>query len=155
MRLTKMSRYGTRAIVDIAYHSLGLPVHAKDVSERQKIPSKYLEQIFHKLKKSGIIKGTRGPSGGYVLAQDPGKITVGDIIRGVQEQTSLVHCVDPETEDYESCHREGQCVTRLLWKEAGRKVADLFDSVTIFDLCEKAGKLNVKRDVRHSYDYSI
>jgi Rrf2 family protein len=155
MRLTTMSRFGTRAIFDIAYHSLGMPVSVKDVSERQEIPSKYLEQIFHKLKKIGIVKGTRGPSGGYVLAQDPGKITVGDIIRAVQEQTSLVHCVDPEAEGYESCPREGQCVTRLLWKEAGRKAMDLFDSVTISDLCEKAGKMNVKRDVRHSYDYSI
>jgi Rrf2 family protein len=155
MRLTKMSRYGTRAIFDIAYHSQGLPVHVKDVSERQEIPLKYLEQIFHKLKKAGIVKGTRGPSGGYVLAQDPGKITVGYILRAVQEQTSLVRCIDTEAKDYESCQREGQCVTRLLWKEAGRKVADLLDSTTIFDLCEKAAKLNVKKDVRHSYDYSI
>ncbi len=155
MRLTKMSRYGTRAIFDIAYHSLGLPVHVNAVSERQKIPLKYLEQIFHKLKKACIVKGTRGPSGGYVLAQDPGKITVGDIIRAVQEQTSLVRCIDPEAEDYESCTMERQCVTRLLWEEAGRKVVDLFDSVTISDLCEKAGKMNVKKDVRHSYDYSI
>ena len=155
MRLTKMSRYGTRAIFDIAYHSLGLPVHAKDVSERQEIPLKYLEQIFHKLEKTGIIKGKRGPRGGYVLAKDPGKITVGDILRAVQEKTSLVKCIDPEAEDYESCHRESECVTRPLWEEAGRKVADLFDSVTISDLCEKAGKMNVKKDVRHSYDYSI
>ncbi len=155
MRLTKMSRYGTRAIFDIAYHSLGLPVHAKDVSERQKIPLKYLEQIFHKLKKAGIVKGIRGPSGGYFLAQDPGKITVGNIIRAVHEQTSLVHCIDPEAEGYESCLRKEQCVTRSLWEEAGRRIVDLFDSVTISDLCEKAGKLNVKRDVQHSYDYSI
>jgi len=155
MRLTKMSRYGTRAIFDIAYHSLGLPVHAKDVSERQKVPSKYLEQIFHKLKKAGIIKGTRGPRGGYVLAKDPGKITVGDILRAVQEKTSLVRCIDSEAESFESCTMEGQCVTRPLWEEAGRKIMDLFDSVTISDLCEKAGKMNVKRDVRHSYDYSI
>jgi Rrf2 family protein len=150
-----MSRYGTRAIFDISYHSLGLHVHAKDVSERQKIPLNYLEQIFHKLENTGIIKGTRGPRGGYVLAQDPGKITVGDIIRAVQEKTSLVRCIDPEAENYESCTMERQCVTRLLWKEAGIKVMDLFDSVTISDLCEKASKINVKRDVRHSYDYSI
>jgi len=155
MRLTKMSRYGTRAIFDIAYHSLGLPVHAKDVSERQEIPLKYLEQIFHKLKKAGIVKGTRGPSGGYVLAQDPTKITVGDIMRAVQEHTTLVHCVAPEAESLESCLMEGQCVTRPLWKEAGRKVMDFFDSATISDLCEKASKMNVKRDVRHTYDYSI
>jgi len=155
MRLTKMSRYGTRAIFDIAYHSLGLPVHVKDISERQKIPLKYLEQIFHKLKKAGIVKGTRGPSGGYVLARDSGKITVGDIMRAVQEHTTLVHCVDPEADGLESCLMEGQCVTRPLWKEAGRKVMDFFDSVTISDLCENACKINVKRDVRHSYDYSI
>jgi len=155
MRLTKMSRYGTRAIFDIAYHSLGLPVHVRDVSERQKVPSKYLMQIFHKLQKAGIVKGTRGPGGGYVLAKDSGKITVGDIMRAVQEHTTLVRCIDTEAESFEPCSMEGQCVTRHLWKEAGRKIMDLFDSVTISDLCEKAGKMNVKRDVRHTYDYSI
>ena len=92
-----MSRYGTRAIFDIAYHSTGLPVQVKDIAERQQIPIKYLEQIFHKLKKADFIKSERGPGGGYVLTKDPGEIKVGDIIKAVKEHTdpSLV-CAIPQ-----------------------------------------------------------
>ena len=84
MKLTTMSRYGTRAVFDIAYNSMGLPVQVKDIAERQQVPIKYLEQIFHKLKKTDFLKSERGPEGGYVLTKDPDDITVGDIIRGVQ-----------------------------------------------------------------------
>jgi len=65
VRLTTKSRYGARAIFDIAYHSSGLPVQIKDISQRQQIPQRYLEQIFHKLKKAKIVKSVRGPGGGY------------------------------------------------------------------------------------------
>ena len=85
MKLTTMSRYGTRAVFDIAYHSKGLPVQVKDIAERQQIPLKYLEQIFHKLKNTDFIKSERGPGGGYVLTKDPNEITVGDIIKAVKE----------------------------------------------------------------------
>jgi Rrf2 family protein len=65
MRLTKMSRCGTRAIFDLAYHSVGLPIRAKDIARRQEIPLKFLEQILHKLKNTNIVKGVKGPNGGY------------------------------------------------------------------------------------------
>ena len=61
MKLTTMSRYGTRAVFDIAYNTTGLPVQVKDIAERQQIPLRYLEQIFHKLKKADFIKSERGP----------------------------------------------------------------------------------------------
>ena len=93
MKLTTMSRYGTRAIFDIAYNSTGFPVQVKDIAERQQIPIKYLEQIFHKLKKTDFIKSERGPGGGYVLTKDPGEISVGDIVKAVKEDTDLVSCV--------------------------------------------------------------
>jgi Rrf2 family protein len=150
-----MSRYGTRAIFDIVYHSAGLPVQIKDISKRQEIPIRYLGQIIHRLKKAKIVESVRGPSGGYVLARDPSEITVGDIFKAVGEPTNLVFCVDPEAEDGDSCNREEQCVTRLIWEEAGRKVADCFNSITIADLCKKAEKLSVKKDMKHPYDYSI
>ena len=67
MRLSTQSRYGVRAIFDIAYHSEGLETQVKDISRRQEISARYLEQIFQKLKKAGIVSGKRGPSGGYFL----------------------------------------------------------------------------------------
>ena len=144
MRLTTMSRYGTRAIFDIAYHSTGLPVQVKDIAERQQIPMKYLEQIFHKLKKADFIESGRGPGGGYVLTKDPGKIMVGDIIKAVKEHTDLVACVCDSAEDGQPCARADQCVTRSVWKEAARQITEYFNSVTIADLCEDARRKNVK-----------
>ena len=99
MRLTTKSRYGTRAIFDIAYNSAGMPLQIKDISKRQEIPPRYLEQIFHKLKGANIINSVRGPGGGYVLARDPSKITVGDIVKAMKEPIDPVFCVEDENEE--------------------------------------------------------
>jgi len=144
MKLTTMSRYRTRAIFDIAYHSTGLPVQVKDIAERQQIPIKYLEKIFHKLKQTDFIKSERGPGGGYVLTKDPGKIMVGDIIKAVKEHTDLVACVCDSADKAKPCVREDQCVTRSVWREAARQITEYFNSVTIADLCEDARRKNVK-----------
>jgi Rrf2 family protein len=151
MRLTTKVRYGVRAIFDIAYQSAGLPVAVKDISKRQAIPQRYLEQILHNLKKARIIKSIRGPNGGYVLGRDPAKITVGDIIEAVHEPINPVFCVDDATK----CARAAQCVTRQVWKEAGEKLQELFDSKTIGDMCEKARAMGLKKDIRHPFNYNI
>lgn len=155
MKLTTKSRYGARAIFDIAYHSSGRPVQIKEISKRQEIPQRYLEQIFQKLKRANIVKSVRGPGGGYVLAKDPKKITVGDIIRAMKESMELVFCVGNENGSSKRCSRTEQCVTRLVWEEAGEKIAKFFNSVTISDLCEKATTMGIKKDMKHPFDYSI
>ena len=155
MKLTTMSSYGTRAVFDIAYHSTGLPVQVKDIAERQQIPIKYLEQIFHKLKKADFIKSERGPGGGYVLTKDPSEITIGDIIKSVKEDTDLVSCVCSSSEDGTPCPREGQCVTRSVWQKGAQQITDYFNSVTMADLCKDASKKNIKREVQHPFEYSI
>ena len=150
-----MSRYGTRAVFDIAYNSEGLPVQVKDIAERQQVPIKYLEQIFHKLKKSDFIKSERGPGGGYVSTKDLNEITVGDIIRAVKEDMDLVSCVCDSAEDGKPCVRESHCVTRTVWQKAARQITDYFNSVTMADLCEDAKKKNIKKETRHPFEYSI
>ena len=155
MRLTTKSRYGARAIFDIAYHSTGMPVQIKDISKRQEIPPRYLEQIFQKLKKANIVKSIRGPGGGYILAKEPDRITVGDIIQAMREPIDPVFCVEGENENPKKCSRTEECVTRLVWEEAGEKITEFFDSVTISDLCERARNMGVKKDMRHPFDYSI
>ena len=155
MRLTTKSRYGVRAIFDIAYNSAGMPVQIKDISKRQEIPPRYLEQIFHKLKQSKIVKSVRGPGGGYVLTSDPRKITVGDIIRAIKEPIYPVLCVDDKNEYNKKCSRAEQCVTRQIWKEAGEKITEFFNSITIGDLCKRARNMGVKKDVKHKFNYSI
>ena len=155
MKLTTMSRYGTRAVFDIAYHSIGLPVQVKDIAERQKIPLKYLEQIFHKLKKADFIKSERGPGGGYVLTKEPNEITVRDIIKAVKEDMDLVSCVCSSSEDGIPCSRKGQCVTRSVWQKAARQISEYFNSVTMADLCEDASRKNIKRKTHHPFEYNI
>jgi len=155
MRLTTKSRYGVRAIFDIAYNSAGIPVKIRDISKRQEIPPRYLEQIFHKLKQSKIVNSVRGPGGGYVLTRDPNKITVGDIIRAIKETIYPVRCVAKKNEYNKRCSREEQCVTRQIWIEAGEKITEYFNSITIADLCKRARNMGVKKDVKHKFDYSI
>jgi len=102
MKLTTKSRYGVRAIFDIAYHTGGLPAQIKDISDRQRISPRYLEQIFQKLKKAGILGSKRGPKGGYFLLRDPKDITIYEIISCTEGPIELVFCVG-EDEEGGSC----------------------------------------------------
>jgi Rrf2 family protein len=151
MKLTKMTRYGTRVVFDIAYHSSSLPVQVKDIAKRQEMPVRFLEQIFHKLIKADFIQSKKGRGGGYILTKDPSEITVGDIVRAVDEPLDLVCCVS----DTKACDRAEQCITRPIWKEASKKIEDYFNTVTIADLCEDAEKKGVKKDLSHLFDYNI
>ena len=151
MIITKMTRYGTRAVFDLAYYSSGMPVHVKDIAKRQEVPLKFLEQIFHKLKKAAFIKSVRGPHGGYVLTKDPSEVTIGDIMRAVDEPLDLVCCVS----DTKACKKTKQCVTRPIWEETSKRIKDYLDTVTIADLCVDARKKGLEKDLMHSFDYNI
>ena len=151
MNLTKMTRFGTRAVFDIAYNSSGVPVQVRDIAKRQELPLKFLEQIFNKLKKTDFIKSSRGPGGGYELTKDPSEITVGDIVRAVEESLDLVCCVS----DTKTCERAEQCPTRPVWEETSRRIKEYLDTVTIADLCEDACRKGIKQDLNHPFDYNI
>ena len=105
MKISTKSRYGLRAVFDIAYHSAGLSTQVKEISARQAISPRYIEQIFQKLKKAGIIKSIRGPSGGYYLARKFDKISVGDIVRATEGTIQLVHCTGPAKTGGKACDR--------------------------------------------------
>ena len=154
MRLSTQSRYGVRAIFDIAYHSEGLETQVKDISRRQGISQRYLEQIFQKLRRGGIIGSKRGPSGGYFLGKKPEEITVGEVIRITEGGINPVLCVDPE-DSSRSCRRSGGCVTQIVWNEAGKRLNDYFDSVTIKDLCQLAKEMGMKKDFDKRFMYYI
>ena len=154
MRLSTQSRYGVRAVFDIAYHGGGEGVQIKDIARRQEISPRYLEQIFQKLRDAGIVTSKRGPRGGYSLAKSPEEIRVVDIIRVTEGGLEPVFCVHPEKSG-KDCDRMAGCVTRLIWKEAGEKLEDFFGSVTIQDLCEKSELLGVQKDLGRSLMYYI
>jgi len=155
MRITTTSRYGVRALFDVAYHGGGQPTQIKDVARRQQISQRYLEQIFNKLLKAGLLKSRRGPRGGYMLAKDPSQITIGDIIGAAQGPIVPVRCLAAEPGRRPRCDILPTCITRHVWKESQRLLVDYFNSVSIADLCSLARKQGVSRELDHKYMYFI
>ncbi|HBO84347.1 MAG: Rrf2 family transcriptional regulator [Deltaproteobacteria bacterium GWC2_42_11] len=153
MRLSTRSLYGLRAIFDIAYHYDGQPVQVKDISKRQKISPRYLEQIFQRLKKTGVLKSKRGPHGGYYLAKMPKEITVGDILRATEGSLQLVFCTTAKK--IKKCDLLEKCVTRSVWEETGQRITKFLDSVSIQDLCKKGELLGIEKELPHGLMYSI
>ncbi len=155
MRITTTSRYGVRALFDVAYHGGGQPTQIKDISRRQKISQRYLEQIFNKLLKAGLLKSRRGPRGGYMLARDPSEITVGNIISAAQGPIVPVRCLEEEEQNNKVCDLIDSCITRHVWKETQKLLVDYYESVSIADLCSLARSRGVSRDLDHKYMYFI
>ncbi|MBW1734971.1 MAG: Rrf2 family transcriptional regulator [Deltaproteobacteria bacterium] len=127
MKLSTRSRYGTRMMLDLARHYDGGPVQIGDVSRREGISVKYLEQIIIPLKKANFIRSVRGPKGGHMLARPPEEITVGGVVRVLEGEINLTSCI----ENPEVCERIGRCPTRGIWKEASRAMHDKLNSITL------------------------
>lgn len=155
MRITTTSRYGVRALFDVAYHGGGQPTQIKDISRRQKISQRYLEQIFNRLLKAGLLKSRRGPRGGYMLARDPSEISVGDIINAAQGPIVPVRCLGGDAEAEKVCDILNECVTREVWHETQKILVDYYNSVSLADLCSLARKQKISRELDHKYMYFI
>ncbi len=134
MRLTTKSRYGTRLIIDLAVHAQGKPVSLGEVSKRQDISLKYLEQLIRKLKQGGLVKSRRGPFGGHMLAKPLDMIRVGDIVRILEKSTALTDCAEEDEKLCGICSRAGDCLSRWVWIEASNAMFDLLDQITIKSL---------------------
>lgn len=144
MKITTQIQYGVRSLCDIAYNSAGSPAQVRSISERQGISPRYIEQIFQKLKKGGIIKSLRGPAGGYFLTRRPEDITVGDVIRAVDGKSiQLVACKGDKRGPRRACERLEKCVVSDIWGEASKKLMDYFDSVSLDQICEEARERGV------------
>ncbi len=134
MKLSTRSRYGTRMLLDIALYGHDSPVRIKDVSQRQGVSVKYLEKLIRPLKKANYIKSKRGPRGGHMLGKPAGDISVGEVVRLLEGDVSLVKC----TTNGSLCKRSPSCLTRKLWKDAGMAMLEKLDAVTIHDLVQDA-----------------
>jgi len=127
MKLSTRSRYGTRMMLDLAQRYDQGPVQIGDVSKRENISVKYLEQLIIPLKKANFIKSVRGPKGGHMLAKSPGEITVGEIVSILEGGINLSSCIaNPEV-----CDRTTRCLTRGVWEEATKAMYDKLNSVTL------------------------
>ena len=155
MKLSTKSRYGLRALFDMAYHSGTLPTQIKDISRRQNISPRYLEQIFQDLKRAGLLKSRRGPQGGYSLAKKPEEITVKAVVLAAEGEVNLVDCLKETKGKKQKCDMDNQCVTQKVWAEATRRLHQYFESVTLQDLCEDGKKLGLEKELDHRFMYFI
>src|SRR5210317_1821502 len=124
MRLSTKSRYGLRALFDMAYHAGTLPAQIKDISRRQNISPRYLEQIFQDLKRGGLLKSRRGPQGGYFLSRKPQEITVKQILDAAEGNMALVDCSKSGKGCKKVCDFDNHFVTQKVWDEASKRLND-------------------------------
>ena len=136
IRISTRGRYALRAMVDLALHADEGTVLRQDIAARQEISADYVAQLFRRLRAAGLVKGVKGPGGGYRLARDAATISAGDVVRAVEGPVALVHCIVPGDEP--SCNRVDRCATRLLWKRLSEAMTEFLDSVTLKDLCDEA-----------------
>jgi Rrf2 family cysteine metabolism transcriptional repressor len=132
MKLSTKARYGVRALLDLSRHTGG-PVSLKDIAQRQQISMTYLEHLINPLIASGIIRSTRGPKGGIVLARLPSEIKLGEIIWLLEGSTAPVDCVDCP----QNCQRSDDCVTRDVWIELKKAIDGVLNSITLQDLVDR------------------
>ena len=121
-------------MIDLALNNASGPVTLADISERQKISLSYLEQLFGKLRRGGLVAATRGPGGGYRLAQSAAEMRIADIIIAVDEPIKATRC---RADSSKGClGRTGRCLTHDLWEELGRQIEVFLSSVTLADVLE-------------------
>lgn len=134
MKISTKGRYALRLMLDLAQHGNQGFTALKDIAERQDISKKYLEQIVPLLSRAGMLRTTRGYQGGYMLAGDADKITVGDILRVTEGSLAPVSCLD----DAENmCRRAQDCMTLGVWEGLYTVVTDYLDSITLRDIIDK------------------
>jgi Rrf2 family transcriptional regulator, iron-sulfur cluster assembly transcription factor len=133
MKLSTKSRYGTRAMLDIALNDGHGPVQLKDLAKRQDLSMKYLEQIVPNLKNAGLIRSIRGAGGGYILAKPARNITLLDIVEPLEGTLVPVECVgNPHV-----CHRIKECAVHDIWREVQLSMNNILKSHTLADLAEQ------------------
>jgi Rrf2 family iron-sulfur cluster assembly transcriptional regulator len=135
MKLSTKGRYAVMAMVDLARNSAHKPVSLADISTRQEISLSYLEQLFARLRRGGLVKSVRGPGGGYRLARGAGETRISDIILSVDEPIKVTRCM---TDSSVGCHSDkSRCLTHDLWAELGNQIHLYLSSVTLQDVVEK------------------
>ena len=138
MRLTTKGRFAVTAMIDVAMHATQAPVTLAGVSERQKISLSYLEQLFGKLRRHGLVASARGPGGGYRLARPAGELSVADVILAVDEPIDATQCGGKE-----NCLDDRRCMTHELWAGLNAHIFAFLRSVTLEELVRQQERPDV------------
>ena len=134
MKLSTKGRYGLRAMADLAVYSQDGPVSVQSIASRQELSEKYLEQLFALLKKAELVTSTRGTLGGYKLARDMELISVGDVLRALEGDLTLVDCNGFEG----GCGISDACVSKYVWKRMEESLQSTVDSISLKELVEQS-----------------
>ena len=150
LKLSKKMLFAIEAGLDIAYHSGDLPVQNREITRRQEIPRRYLEQALQQLVHHGILIGVRGPRGGYRLARERRRISIGDIVRVVHDMDAND---DPSLDGVLS--ELGTRVVRPMWLKLQDSILHELDKISIDELCDNAAKINIISEGQKNMDFSI
>ena len=142
--------FAIEAVLDIAYYGGSQPVQSGEISSRQGIPRRYLEQVLQHLVRAGILAGHRGPKGGYMLAKERRRISLGEIVRAVRQFEGGSDPVETA-----SGSRVGLEVVRPLWRQLQHEMLAKLDAVTLEDLCQKAQTAGIRSDANQRLDFNI
>ncbi|HEX5056910.1 MAG TPA: Fe-S cluster assembly transcriptional regulator IscR [Gammaproteobacteria bacterium] len=146
MRLTTKGRYAVTAMLDLAVHNMEGPIALADISERQGISLSYLEQLFAKLRKTGLVASTRGPGGGYTLGKAAAEIAVADVIAAVDETVDATRCGGQK-----NCQHDLPCLTHDLWEDLNRQIRNFLGGVSLGDLINRG----VTREIANRQDVFV
>jgi Rrf2 family protein len=149
MRLSRQVQYALCGIFDLAYNGAGGPVRVQTIGERQRIPHRFLEQIFQRLRKAELVTGKRGPGGGYVLARAPERISLREVVEAIEGPVGDRSVRDADRWE-ESRHRPD-----FLWDDLSERLADALSEITVSDICREAARRSVDRHLPDGLDYQI
>lgn len=138
MKLTTKGRYAVTAMLDLALRYDKGAVTLADIAKRQGISLSYLEQLFAKLRRSGLVDSVRGPGGGYNLAMEPNKISIAKIIVAINENIDATRCGGEK-----NCHGDEPCLTHQLWEDLSTRIHEFLNGITLGDLVNKPHVLEV------------
>lgn len=131
MKISTKGRYALRIMIDLAQHNSGEFIHLRDISLRQNITIKYMEQIMPYLTRSGFVRSSRGNNGGYCLTKDPSEYTAGDILRSAEGNLCPISCLEDQPN---RCPRAEECLTLPFWTGMEKVINEYADSVSLADL---------------------
>ncbi|WP_119462344.1 Rrf2 family transcriptional regulator [Rhodospirillaceae bacterium SYSU D60014] len=135
MKLSTKGRYAVMALVDLASYSHGRPIALADIAARQEISLSYLEQLFAKLRRGGLVRSVRGPGGGYLLARPDDEMRIADIILAVDEPIRATRCTPGSPAGCRG--NRSRCLTHDLWEELGNQIHLYLSSVSLADVCAR------------------
>lgn len=148
MKISARTRYAARLLLCLAHHGNASPMKTTSISETTGISVQFIEQIIKPLKKSGLIASVRGAAGGHMLTKTAKEVTMGDVVRIMEDGIDLTHCCKTETP--KDCPRADDCLTRAVWLRASKALEEELDSITLAEVLTQNVSLEVSPEELHT-----